>query len=86
MATSEFLMFAFKFLKKFLVLKLQPLNHLLTEMTSLRQFFFDFFVDGDVSVEVVDFDLHFVVVGEELLSVLGLVLEFICQLGVLVDC
>lgn len=52
--------FTFNFVMKFLVLLLQPLDYLLTEVGSLSQFLFNLFVDADISIESVNLCLHLV--------------------------
>lgn len=68
-----------------MILNLKSLYDFLAEVTPLGKLFFHVLVNDDVSVQVVDFQLHLVVVCKQLLSVLRLVLQLICQLRVLVD-
>jgi len=62
---------------------LEALNHLLAELSPFGEFFFDLFVDLHVSFQCFNLCLHLVVFVDELLGLLGLVLEFSRQLLIL---
>ena len=59
------------------------LDDLLTEMRSLSKFLLDLLMDFDVSLQSLNLCLHFVVLEEQLLSLLGLILELSGELVVL---
>ena len=62
---------------------LEALNHLLAELSPFGEFFFDLFVDLHVSFQCFNLCLHLVVFVDELLGLLGLVLEFSRKLLIL---
>ena len=61
------------------------LDDLLTEMRSLSELLLDLLMDFDVSLQSLYLCLHFVVLEEQLLSLLGLILELSGELVVLED-
>ena len=73
-------------LVRFLKLTLQPLDHFLTEVAPLGQLFLHLLVDLYFPLIRLDLLLHFVVLEDEDLSLLGLVFELCSQLMVLKDC
>jgi len=78
----KLLVIALAFLVLFDLL-LELFDDFLTEVGSLGEFFFDFAVDGDISIESFDFLFHFIVPEQQLLRLFALVFQFCRQLMVL---
>ena len=78
----KLLVIALAFLVLFDLL-LELFDDFLTEVGSLGEFFFDFAVDGDISIESFDFLFHFIVPEQQLLRLFTLVFQFCRQLMVL---